>query len=63
MSKNYEIKLAVKTVSPVAIIETSEDEGGGNIVTKIKRMAFLADSDEGKKVEYLPYLQIGRAHV
>lgn len=56
MSKNYEIKLAVKTVSPVAIIETSEDEGGGNIVTKIKRMAFLADSDEGKKVEYLPYL-------
>lgn len=57
MLKDYRIKLAIKTVSPVAIIENNDTEAGGNIVTRIKRTAIVNhNADSEKKMEYLPYL-------
>ena len=37
MLKDYKIKLTIKTVSPIAIIENNDTEPGGNIVTRIKK--------------------------
>ncbi|MFL1706726.1 RAMP superfamily CRISPR-associated protein [Campylobacter sp. MOP7] len=56
MLENYKIKLAIKTVSPVAIIEGNDTEAGGNIVTRVKRAATISQTDDGKKIDYLPYL-------
>lgn len=53
---NYELKASLKTVSPVAIIEGNDNESNGNIVTRIKRRAVIVENDEGKKIDYVPYL-------
>ncbi len=56
MLKDYKIKLAIKTVSPIAIIENNDTEPGGNIVTRIKKTAAVNQNSEDGKMDYIPYL-------
>lgn len=56
MKKNsYLFNMKIKTVSPLAIIENSEIIGGEMLI-KIKKLAIITDTDEGKKIEYSPYI-------
>ena len=56
MLKDYKIKLVIKTVSPIAIIENNDTEPGGNIVTRIKKTATVNQNSDDGKIEYIPYL-------
>lgn len=56
MLKDYKIKLAIKTVSPIAIIENNDTEPGGNIVTRIKKTAAVNQNGSDVKIDYIPYL-------
>lgn len=56
MLKDYKIKLAIKTVSPIAIIENNDTEPGGNIVTRIKKTAIVSQDGNNVKIDYIPYL-------
>lgn len=56
MLKDYKIKMTIKTVSPIAIIENNDTEPGGNIVTRIKKTAAVNQDGSDVKIDYTPYL-------
>lgn len=59
MKKNsVELRMELKAVSPIAIIENNVNEPNGNIVTKVKRTAVVIKDENGEdrvtEVGYLP---------
>ena len=56
MPKDYNIKLTITTVSPIAIIENNDTMPNGNIVTRIKKTAVIYQESGQGQIDYIPYL-------
>ena len=56
MLKDYNIKLTITTVSPIAIIENNDTMPNGNIVTRIKKTAIIYQESGQGQIDYIPYL-------